>query len=199
MSVVFCLLLPTFTQVCLLIRICAFFYLCYLSICAVLSIYLCCAVCFVTGPWGRCCAGNTTQNLKSAADAKEESLRDELLLKDKRLIAVQAKLYTVDEIMRVADTWRSISREVASNVIKACVAVQDLPPAPVPDPALMSDVFQGYAREAELNALRQQYQAKLKYYLALCQNHVAVNKELLARALRHSKVRSTRTVRINST
>jgi DNA repair exonuclease SbcCD ATPase subunit len=67
-------------------------------------------------------------HLQANFDAKEESYREELMLKDRRLIQIQQRLDTVDDLAKVADTWRETAKDLASIVIRTCATVEDLPP-----------------------------------------------------------------------
>lgn len=66
-------------------------------------------------------------HLQANFEAKEQSFREELILKDRRLIQIQQRLDSVDDLAKVAETWRETAKDLASTVIRMCATVEDLP------------------------------------------------------------------------
>lgn len=125
--------------------------------------------------------------VQNSVAAKERVLREEMVLKDKRMVAMQAQLHAVDEITRIADVWRSQARDLASVIIQACVSVRDLPNVPEAPKDLLSSVFQGFVKEEELNKERKHFHQELNIYNRLKADHVMIQKDLISRALQTSK------------
>lgn len=125
--------------------------------------------------------------MRSSAIAKEDSLRDELASKDRIILTMQAKLHTVDDITKIADSWRSAANNLARMVVHACVSIQDVPPVPVAPKDLVPNIFQGFAKEEELNKHKETYNAELRAFHRLRKENVLVQKELISKTLRNSK------------
>lgn len=66
-------------------------------------------------------------NLQANHTAAQQVAREELLLKDKRLVEIQQYLDETDEFNRRADEWKSLATELATIVIHACSTVEELP------------------------------------------------------------------------
>jgi hypothetical protein len=126
--------------------------------------------------------------MRNACAAKEDSLREELVLKNKSILTLQGKLHLIDDITKVADSWRGAARDLAKIVVNACVSIQDMPPLPVPPKDTTPNLLMGYGKEDE-SALRQKqaYAMEVKAYSRARREHVMVQKDLIGRALRNSK------------
>ena len=127
-------------------------------------------------------------HVQNTLTAREQVLNEEMTLKDKRMVAMQAQLHAVDEITRIAEVWRGQARELASVIIQACLTVRDLPEVPEAPKDLLSSVFQGFVKEEELQKHRRHYFSDVRVYNRLKADHVMVQKDFLAKALKNSKV-----------
>lgn len=133
-------------------------------------------------------ARREVMHLKNSFDAKQEVLQEELSVKDRRLVKMQAQLHAVDEITRIADAWRSTAREMARLVVRACVTTRDMPDVPVPPRDVLSSVFQGFVKEEERDQHRAHHMREVKVYNQLKADHVIVQKESLSIALKNAHV-----------
>lgn len=129
--------------------------------------------------------------MRSSFIAKEDTLREELASKDRIIITMQSKLHTVDDITKIADSWRSAANNLARMVVHACVSIQDVPPVPVPPKDLVPNIFQGLAKEEDVSKQKEAYNAELRAFHRLRKESVLVSKELISKTLRNSKVRIT--------
>lgn len=66
-------------------------------------------------------------NLQANHAALEQVNREELLLKDKRLVEIRQYLDEADSINRRADEWKTLARELSTIVVQACATVEELP------------------------------------------------------------------------
>jgi hypothetical protein len=127
--------------------------------------------------------------MRNAWAAQESRLRDELAAKDRIINRLQGKLHVVDDLTKVADSWRSASRDLARMVVKACVTIQELPPLPAPPKETAQPLLMGYVKEDEaVQRQRQVYLAEAKVYQRMRKENVAIQRALVSRALRNSKV-----------
>jgi hypothetical protein len=126
---------------------------------------------------------------RSASDAKEAALREELALKDKRVLTLQSKLHAVDDITRIADSWRENAKLLSRLVVNACVSIQDLPAAPVAPQANPPNLFVGLTKEdADMVQRKHAYHMEMKAFNRLRRENVLIQKDLIAKALKNSKV-----------
>jgi uncharacterized protein YjgD (DUF1641 family) len=129
--------------------------------------------------------------MRNSWSAKEESLRSELAAKDRIINRLQSKLHLVDDITKVADSWRGVARDLARIVVNACVTIQDMPPLPTPPADTVPSLILGYGKEDEgVLRQRQAYAVEAKAYYRTRREHVMIHKDLVGRALRNSKVRT---------
>ena len=128
--------------------------------------------------------------MRVAATAKEDTLREELTVKDRLILSLKAELHKIDEITKIADSWRSAANDLARMVVQACVSVQDLPPVPLApqEKENMPNLFPGYGKSEEISKEKAMYMMEVKAINRLRRDHVLIQKELIGRSLRNSKV-----------
>lgn len=138
-------------------------------------------------------ARRENDSLKAFYDAKEEALREEVSLKDKRLIALRGKLDQINQISKALDEWRRIAAEVAAISIRTCAKAEEFPNNP----------FQKYFQPGHfatssssinldnINDALSQHEAEVKFiqdYRKMKKKSVAVERKLMVNLLRYAKV-----------
>lgn len=127
--------------------------------------------------------------MRAANAAREDSLRDELAAKDRLILSLQAELHKIDDITKIADSWRAAARDLARMVVQACVSIQDMPPVPLAPKEDTNNPFQGFGKPEEISKEKYAYFVEVKAMNRLRKEHVLIQKELIARTLRNSKVK----------
>jgi len=137
--------------------------------------------------------------MRAAATAKEDTLREELAVKDRLILTLKAELHKIDEITKIADSWRSAANDLARMVVQACVSVQDLPPVPLApqEKENMPNLFPGYGKPEEISKEKAMYMMEVKAINRLRKDHVLIQKELIGRSLRNSKVNAHLSVHLH--
>lgn len=129
-------------------------------------------------------------HLQAVHSAQEQCNKEELVLKDKRLVEIQQYLDEVDEISRDKQEWRTTAHELASIVIIACGTVEELPAELWSNttPGLFTSVWDdlrqkksGYGMAAVDDHVRSYTEKKRECVIA--------SRAALAKCLRYSKVR----------
>lgn len=126
--------------------------------------------------------------MRAASAAREDSLREELAIKDRLILSLQKELHKVDDITTIADSWRAAARDLARMVVQACVSIQDMPAVPIAPKESSNNLFQGFGKPEELSKEKYAYLMEVKAVNRLRKEHVLIQKELIARTLRNSKV-----------
>ena len=122
--------------------------------------------------------------------------RQKASLKDKKLIQVQQRLDSVDEIEQIAKVWRETAKDLASVVIRTCATVEELPKElwTSTTPGLFTSVYDDLQNIRNLskgvnNSDPQEEQQQS--YARKRKECVMANRNLLARCLKYSKVSLT--------
>ena len=68
--------------------------------------------------------------LQTTFDNKERLLREELQLKDRRLVSIQNKLNLTDNFIKISDMWRSAVKDLSLQIIQLCANSNNLPIIP---------------------------------------------------------------------
>lgn len=128
--------------------------------------------------------------LTASHEATMQAHREELGLKDKRLVDMQRELAELDEIERQLDNWRNAARDLSALVIHTCATVEELPAElwQGSAPGLFSSVWDeirtskmhGYGKTT-IDGSADSYAKKKK-------ECVMANRALLSQCLRYSKV-----------
>ena len=126
--------------------------------------------------------------MRAASAAREDALREELAAKDRLILTLQAELHKVDDITKIADSWRAAARDLARMVVQACVSIQDMPPVPLAPKGDSNNPFIGFGKPEELSKEKYAYLMEVKAVNRLRKEHVLIQKELIGRTLRNSKV-----------
>jgi hypothetical protein len=128
-------------------------------------------------------------HLQAVHIAQEQSSRNEIVLKNKRLVEIQHRLDEIDEIHRREKYWKDSAKDLASLVIHACATVEELPRElwNSTTPGLFTSVWDemrgrqaGYGM-ASLDQSNHSYAEKKKH----C---VVASRSALAKCLKYSKV-----------
>ena len=131
----------------------------------------------------------------------EEKLKKELLYKDKIILNLQSKLGLIDNITKIADSWRNASKDLAKMIVTACMSIQDMPILPTLTSSSTStssmnkntNILYNYIQKEETEESireKQVYNAEVKAYYRLRKDRVTIQKDLISRTLRNSKVSS---------
>lgn len=134
-------------------------------------------------------------NMQANHAAIEQVNREELLLKDKRLVEIQQYLDEADEINRRAEEWKSLGTELATIVIHACSTVEELPAElwTSTTPGLFTSVWDELRGQQTGSNMRTGYgrvsvDDHVRSYSEKKKDCVVANRTELAKCLKYSKI-----------
>lgn len=129
--------------------------------------------------------------LQTTHSAQEQCHREELILKDKRLVEIQQYIDEVNEYERLAKMWKAQSKDLANLVIHACATVEELPNElwTSSTPGLFSSVWDEL-RHHKTGFGRVNVDEGVRSYSEQKKDCVVANRAALAKCLRFSKVRT---------
>jgi hypothetical protein len=126
--------------------------------------------------------------IQSVSDAREQTLRDELSMKDRRLIAVQSRLDSFEHACKKIEIWRTLAAELARSAIHSVASAKDLPTVPEHPEDLILGMFHGFSKETYRDSAQQKLIKDIDQYNKTKKRFVAMEKKALSKVLKRSEV-----------
>ena len=127
-------------------------------------------------------------SMQAAFTAKEDSWREELGLKDKRLVSIQARFDDTNRLERTLEQWQKLALELATMNIETCAVALKLPELMKPPEDRWKDVFRELSNGKDDKS--KEYEDKAEEYNKLRKSSMAINRKQLVKLLKFSKVKN---------